>query len=624
MENGFVRLNFKFLNERNIFYLPIPLQNPDEPDEIIGFDPNFGTMTSNNMKFLSVPTPKGDNFEKDLEDGMNPVIKALGGEFNYEFEGGWGVKNVFRFTDIDEEFNAIFSVNNPILAYQHAQNQIDRANAQYPDLGATGFEYRDARTGEVLANTESEADALNGNGLAVTVGWWNVALPMSNFANDLQLSKSFGQHNLTAGFYHTDWKVRSLWYWQDVLADVRGGEEDDEPARVMDLVLTDEEGNTVAYVTRNGISQIGSFYNNYSLDARTNAGYLNDEFTLTDRLTVDGGIRYEVGEITGHVENRQNFDLSPEDEEMPNLADDNVTYGDRSYVTYQYDYDEFAWSIGANFKINEQTAVFGRVSDGFRTPDDQQFFDGGARARAEQNPDDVIEQVFQYEGGVKYSHPNLAVFLSLFGINFQNIPFSDEVIDPQTGNLQTEFRFADSKTIGAEAEANVKFGDFRVGFNGTYQMPEFDNYSFVSQNETEMLEGEDVSGDPVREGGQIVGYRYSFDGLEVRRIPKFFFDIRPSYTYDVFTFYGGYRFFGERFVDDANNVELPAWGAVSAGVSARLGNFTLAVNGHNLTNTIGLTEGNPRVGQVVGVEQDIYMARPILGRSFRGSLTYNF
>jgi outer membrane receptor protein involved in Fe transport len=62
----------------------------------------------------------------------------------------------------------------------------------------------------------------------------------------------------------------------------------------------------------------------------------------------------------------------------------------------------------------------------------------------------------------------------------------------------------------------------------------------------------------------------------------------------------------------------------NAGVSIDVRNVTVQATGNNLTNTIGLTEGNPRVGQVVGVERDIFMARPILGRSGRASLTYRF
>jgi hypothetical protein len=77
-------------------------------------------------------------------------------------------------------------------------------------------------------------------------------------------------------------------------------------------------------------------------------------------------------------------------------------------------------------------------------------------------------------------------------------------------------------------------------------------------------------------------------------------------------------------VDDANNVTLPDYYVIDAGASATFGNLKVRAVGTNLTNTIGLTEGNPRAGQVAAVEQDIYMARPILGRRVELSMTYTF
>lgn len=625
LDNGYIRGTFKFLDDRNIFYLPIPLQNPDDPEEIDGFDANYGTMTSLNMIYLSVPTPKGESFSRNLEEGMHPKIMAIGGELGYEFEGGWKVKNNFRFTKDDQIFNAIFSLSDPSSAIDYAQGILDDINT--PDMRieggdttitispyqglATGFEYLDSRTGEVI----NKPGSMNGNGLIANVGWWSVTLPKSNFANDLQLSNTFGEHNLTLGFYHTDWKVSSLWYWQDVLADVRGGE-DDEITRSLDIVLVDANGKNVVSVTDNGLSKIGSFYQAYSLDAVTNAVFFNDEFGVTDQLRIDAGIRYEDGEVTGFVENTSSFDLG----DPTTLADDAVTYGDNTFNPYDFDYDEFAWSVGANLKLSDALAVFGRFSDGFRTPDDQQFVFNDPKSFK-------VEQVLQAEGGVKYSSPNLAIFASAFWIKFENIPFSDEVVNPTTGDIERAFRFADSRTIGAEVEAIVKVGNFSVDFTGTLQDPEFQQYDFGSVNISDKIETRLVNGtlfDVTEVAAETLSTDISFEGNRIRRIPRIFFDVRPSLKIADLTLYGNYHFFGERFVDDANNNKLPSWGGINAGATYRLGDFMLAVNGSNLTNTIGLTEGNPRAGQVIGTVKNIYMARPIMGRSFIGSVIYNF
>jgi hypothetical protein len=54
--------------------------------------------------------------------------------------------------------------------------------------------------------------------------------------------------------------------------------------------------------------------------------------------------------------------------------------------------------------------------------------------------------------------------------------------------------------------------------------------------------------------------------------------------------------------------------------------ITLFVDGENLTNEIGLTEGNPRSGQFVSGEAGsrYILARPIFGRTLRASVIYRF
>ena len=54
--------------------------------------------------------------------------------------------------------------------------------------------------------------------------------------------------------------------------------------------------------------------------------------------------------------------------------------------------------------------------------------------------------------------------------------------------------------------------------------------------------------------------------------------------------------------------------------------LSLYVYGTNLTNEIGLTEGNPRAGQLISGEggSRIGTARPELGRAFRAAVLYRF
>jgi len=54
--------------------------------------------------------------------------------------------------------------------------------------------------------------------------------------------------------------------------------------------------------------------------------------------------------------------------------------------------------------------------------------------------------------------------------------------------------------------------------------------------------------------------------------------------------------------------------------------ITLWAYGDNLTNTLGLTEGNPRAGELTSGQANdlLFIGRPILGRNFRFAVDFKF
>jgi outer membrane receptor protein involved in Fe transport len=87
-----------------------------------------------------------------------------------------------------------------------------------------------------------------------------------------------------------------------------------------------------------------------------------------------------------------------------------------------------------------------------------------------------------------------------------------------------------------------------------------------------------------------------------------------------------YTHVGLRYSDPANQQVLPAYYTLDAGIVSEIGhNFEIRLQGANLTNQLGLTEGNVRVplgGS--GVSDNIEMARPIFGREVNIQLRYKF
>ncbi|MDJ0841671.1 MAG: TonB-dependent receptor, partial [Acidobacteriota bacterium] len=577
LDNGILRFYVKELNDRNIFYLPIPLQDPDNPSGIPGFDPNEGTMTSSDAALVRVPDPAGNLIERDLTDGMHPQVSSLGLELDLEIGEGWNMNNNLRYIDIDMQFNAIFSLDNPFDGVGFADDTLADYQAANPGSGAVDWRYTYATTGDAF----SPANA-NGNGLVARTGWWFVDKPMTNFADKLQFSKTFGAHNVTFGVYFSDFDVTELWHWSDILTEVK-----DDP-RMLNLELVDAGGNSVVSATENGFLRYGSFYVNHRGEGQIFAGFIGDEAQITDKLRIDAGLRYEFSDFSGSVENGTSLDLG----DPTTLADDNFSTGDGSFRRYNWDFDEWAGSLGFNYSFTEGTAVFGRLSRAFRTPDFEQWiFASPDDPEAQQKG--TPEEIQQAEVGLKYLTPYYAIFASGYLSELENIPFNDQVVDPDTGEIVTFQRFAGSQTVGLEVEAMYRKDGLGIDFRTTYQNAEYEDFADLTGN-------------------------------QVRRVPELLIDFRPSYQIDNFNLSATWRHYDDRFANDANTVTLPSYDEFHAAVAYHLNKLRFTLSGANLTNEIGLTEGNPRVDPSQVGQQDVYMARPILGRSFNFSVAYSF
>ena len=619
LDNGYVRIRGKYLNDRNIFYLPIPVQGgncaplseqPDpatpcevrneELDQVAGFDPNWGTMTTIDAGRVQVPVPGGGTLEHNLRDGVKAELRQVGGDIQLDLGQGWSVRNNFRMMSGSVDFNAMFSLSNPTTAQAFAQAQMDA-------LGGTGFAYSVANTGAAVSDPAALPVGVDAaNGLVVESGWWNVHRPFNMFANELRLTKAFEEvdNTLTGAFYFTDFSSDEVWNFNNVLIDVQGGNGDH--ARLLDLAVTGTDDGVVQ-VTDDGFTRYGDFYRNAANNGHAFVGWLQDEWSPHERVTINAGLRFESRTLDGNTEVLGEFDLGG-----PTLADDQVTWGTGQFKPYRENYDELAVSGGVNVDVvPDRVAVFARATDGYRTPDFDQFAEQTGAGSPIARP--ATEEVQQYEAGLKYSSSTVGAFVTGFWSKLDNTPFSDEVVDEESGDLVPLNLLADSETFGLEAEVVAEpIPGARLDVTATLQNPEISNLRF---------DGPSVGGVTDEELAQL-------DGNQVTRIPKVIVSATPSYRAELpgdrsFSIFGTWRYLGDRFNDFANRNLLPDYSRFDAGFDLGITpRVTVQTRVENITNSIGLTEGNPRVGQLLGAPASLRMARPILGRSVRVSLVY--
>lgn len=297
--------------------------------------------------------------------------------------------------------------------------------------------------------------------------------------------------------------------------------------------------------------------------ADVNALYLSDSFNVTDALRIDAGIRQQWTHIRFNINGAG----------LPNSAD----------ITRK----ATPWTVGANYRATPNFDVYVRASKGYHSPsfDDVRSQLGNTGPRLDEN-----WSVLSYEAGVKYHKDGLDLALTGFDDKVVGAVYNDVGVPPVV---------AGSKTKGIE-------------FDGSWH--QYSGFGFLANADLE---------DAKTDTPTIP----DFNGKWAVRIPHYQVRLTPTYTARIsdrreVTVYGTWEAIGKRYSDLANIQPLPAYATLSAGVRAKIDRITLQVSGDNLTNSHGLTEGNPRFLATPGAA--LPDVRPIFGRSFRVSAGYAF
>ena len=545
----------KYINDRSLFVVPIPVQgDPSDPDGIGGADAGDYSLHSQDLANAGLPASAAEVGLQgsDLEDGIHPDLLTVGARVSWDLGNTMTLTNLFRYTDGDVRFDGIFPGAAPVTGTEYAATR--GVAPDFTVLG-TGEAYDPAR----LVQFEH--------------GHWVVDKEYEALQDDIRLGFLLGDHDLTVGLYLADYEMADRWsLGNQILMD-----ESDGPRRLVLSGVTDPEG-FVQYSTFNLLADY---------DATQYALYVSDEWQITEALRVDVGVRYDDEDIDASVSDGETVDLDGD----PGTPWDNATAlaGD-TRTDSSHSFDHTSWSVGFNYAFTNQHAVFGHYTDSAKLPhfDDVRNFRGSEAGIRK-------DEVTNVELGYKAPLDTLGLFLTFFQTEFDNVKFNDILAD---GTILP--REAATQTRGVELEGLWEpLESFGVQFSMTQQDPEYENFAGTDFNNT---------------------------GNRIRRIPKTMARVTPTYYLPGRTgqVYLTWTHMGKRFADDENTIELPSYDKFDAGVLFDItDSLTLQLVGDNLTDEVGLTEGNPRVAGGAGIA-DVFMARPLFGRSFRAAITYRF
>lgn len=609
-QRGSFDFNVKHLDDNVILFAGVPLKfNADgEPSAAPGFDPLTGTLSGPETNKLTLRGPKGP-FDWDLSRGTEVKLTQATAALKYEIFDGWHLQETLRYRTSESKRIGVFP-NTPVLGAARIAQYKAQMLAATP--GAVDVQLRYATNPNEVFSTTGAGQ--NGNGLVLDGSLRYVSVPLDELISDTRLVHKFdfgGQtHDVAVGFYRAHVEEAFNRYSANALLDVR------ENARRLDLVAVDATGKILSSLTENGVSRYGAEFANGDGKSNTTALYLTDEWQVTPALRIDAGVRWERTEFEGRSERTATINLG----QSASAADDTVLAGSGVYDRLDRKFEHSGWTVGVDYRISPRMGAFARYTSAFRLPSLGDYITNATNASP------FVQTMDLMEAGYKLTTGKLDLYATVFHTAYDALTFGSLVFNPTTGAYVNQTSITDTKTLGLELEGALRPAPwFDLGFSATIQNPEFGDYKF---EESCTVSASDPTCQ-VKPPAAAASRTRDFTGNRLVRVPKTAFRLTPGFNLldRRLRIESSIERYGDRFSDAANTSRLPAYTLVGATVRFNVNDaLAVYVYGTNLTNELGLTEGNPRAGQIISGEAGaLYgIGRPEFGRAFKAALLYRF
>ena len=583
-ENGFIRVNSKWLDKADATYMPqaAGLSGDEVTDSIAGFSATNDSLHSPYIRNGRDVDGNNTVNNYDLADGIRTQIKSLGVEANFDIGAGINLDAKARYQDISGYFNAPFT---------HLVGDADTVLASTYG-GASGRFFNGPGAGNPV--TSASLAAATGNPYVSEVAYFNTDLDdMSNFASELRASKSLAFESssldLTAGYFFMNQKFVQDWHWNRFLTST------DTNAALID----------VNGFTDNGILGYNQAFGwtgtnrNYDLEYQARAPFVAGSWALDNGLTIDGSVRFDTIEQTGTRTEGAGGAFDVDGDDIIDAPEMMVSLNTGQGGIANFEVDHTSFTLGANYLVSDTLSVFGRYSDGAAFNGERQLFNslnagGGLVPGGEET---YVDETEQFEAGVKWQESSDAIpgQLDLY-VTYFNAETKEDNYEITTmtslGNTYV--------SQGIETEFKYGYGGLDLSGSVTFTDAEIDDSDTAPAN----------------------------IGNTPRRQADWIWSLTPSYTIDGLGRIG-VNFTGttDTYVDDDNVYVMPG---------ATITNFfadwditeqaTLSVGVNNVFDEVLFTEAeNGRVFDTDGDgAADVIVARSINGTSATATLRYRF
>jgi iron complex outermembrane receptor protein len=622
-QGGFVSVAYKYININTPYYFPEPASEDARGNlhSLPGFDLRYDTTYSIDREYgdLVPPTGYGSTVIGGLDMiGAQDRTSQITVKFEKDLGGGWSISNGFRaaqisWIDSDDRHGgntdlfsaaAYTTAAEPVLASYAAGLAGSPVVTKSELVQVTG-----AASGLVIGNP----GALNGNGLLWYSDQFQYHEDQNNLIDDLRLTWKAGNNKLTLGYMYLDNDITNDGAYNNaVLADVRNH------VHLYDVVGLNAQGQVVDHLTLNGVvafddgggtpvpgfggTPAAGFYAQGSVDTTSSNFYFDDEYQITKKFHVDAGLRYEGivwnNQVTGG--NQWIFGAPlPTAPMYPNVIaaqTAGVWAAPNAYTPNSSSADDYAWSIGANYQLNDNFSLFARESRSY---------------------DPGVQDFIVYAGSTPSGNSSFSILhYSQLGAKYQTSQFGADI----TGYYAIADNNPQTETLvnlpGQPSENfNLTYDSYGVNFDVAYQPIRsfrIEASGEIGRSTITGISGVTASGDA--------------NGNQNTRIPDITFRIKPTFYFGNGSIFLSANYYGQRYGDLANTEKLGTYTNLQVGVRYNLTSWmTIDVEGDNLTNALAFTEGNPHnLSDLNAGTTGLVYARAIEGANGKASLTIRF
>lgn len=604
----------KYLDDRSIWYLGIPIRNYRDPQAVPG-GPRIGEGTTFARERLRLTLPDAYNpgamITRDM-NGNTTRYGAVGVDWARELGEGWTLRLRSKALRSDNVTNLMIDVADPMPISSFAAPDLPM---EVPRM------VRYVQTGEVLSDP-SRVAALNGNGLMSVHGLAFVDQPVRNVIGNAELARQLGSHSLIGGVYLSAYDTRLRLLQQGIFVEVR-----DQP-RMIQVGVPDDNGQFMGLTPGDGFAGFNSGYWNLRNETVVGALYLGDVWEASDRLTVELGARVDRNRSHGRNERPVNPGRVVDGQVVGQIVPEGYApfvptaeqsraglFGSGLHRTWDYTFGTWSASGGANYRLSDRFALYGRVSRGTRIPTSQQWTfqtSDGSQITGDTNRGEV-ETTLQAELGVKAAAERWSMLLTGFYGSSENL-----ITTLHRGQPDGSFVFVpisgDSRTFGAEIESVVTpVAGLQLRTVATLQDPRFTRFRY------EFF----VPGENPGSGVQVRDYA----GNRLNDAVSVLADFTASYTRGGAEVFGSYRYTGDRAANRPNTITIPGFSELSGGVGYAFGRTRVVLQGVNLLNTQAIVQMGARTGEDVlrvhpdGTAESLITTGPNAGLTSRSEYT---